>query len=290
MRGFGIIAIALPIAVRAQPAPAPKFEVASIKLCRPSDPVEKRSGGAGLSPGTLKINCQTVERLIEEAYDYLAAGKPRFRPSPLPIEGAPPWISSERYTILAKSESPQGRVMMNGPMMQALLEDRFKLKLRREPREVPVYLLTVAKGGPKNLEPAKKGACMPWDFDHSPRPSPGQPDTPCGMIGRRLISANGPAEVQLYGATMPALAEQFSLLLGRPVIDNTALSGTFDFDVEVPVDEMAPAAGDPGSPRAPYDESAIAFAALRKLGLKIQSGKGPGEVFVIDHIEKPTAN
>jgi bla regulator protein BlaR1 len=295
----GILAIAAPIAlgvmnapaIRAQSAPAVKFEVASIKPCRSDAPGRKDGNGAGLSPGTLKVSCQTVGRLIEEAYDFLATGKPRFRGSPVSIEGAPSWINTERYTIEAKSESPQGRGMMHGPMMQALLEDRFKLKLRRVPREVPVYLLTVAKGGTKFLEPAKKGACVPWDFDNLPRTAPGQHDAvPCGMIGRRRRSTNGTAEVELYGSTMPNLAEQFSMLLGRPVIDQTGLSGTFDFHVEVPVDELAAGASDPAAPGPPADESALAFAAVRKLGLKLQSAKGPGEIFVIDHIERPSEN
>jgi uncharacterized protein (TIGR03435 family) len=291
----GAIVIAAPIAVgvmnapaiRAQSAPAPKFEVVSVKPCPAGDPGGRSKNGGGFSPGTLKIYCQTVDRLIQEAYDFLATGKPRFRASPVPIEGAPAWINTERYTIEAKSESPQGRGMMNGPMMQALLEDRFKLKLRRVPREVPVYLLTVAKGGPKGLEPAKKGACVPFDFDNLFR-TPGQSGVPCGMIGRNVRSTNGTLE--LYGSTMPNLAEQFSMLVGREVIDKTGLSGAFDFHVEVPVDELAAAPSDPAAPGPPADESALAFAAVRKLGLKLQSAKGTGEIFVIDHIERPSEN
>jgi uncharacterized protein (TIGR03435 family) len=108
------------------------------------------------------------------------------------------------------------------------------------------------------------------------------------MIGRNVRSTNGTLE--LYGSTMPDLAEQFSMLVGREVMDKTGLSGAFDFHEEVPVDELATGPRDPAAPGPPADESALAFAAVRKLGLKLQSAKGPGEIFVIDHIERPSEN
>ena len=68
----------------------------------------------------------------------------------IPIQGAPAWIDSDLYTIEAESEGDQSEEMLRGPMMQTLLEERFKLKARREIGEIPIYELTVAiRGGPK---------------------------------------------------------------------------------------------------------------------------------------------
>lgn len=276
----------------AQPAGVPKFEVVSVKPCRPDAPRGRSNNAPPNGPTELlRINCQTVERLIEIAYDFLATGKPRFRGNPIPIEGAPGWIHSERFTIEAKSETPQSVGMMDGPMMQQILEDRFKLKLRRDPRQVPVYFLTVAKGGPKNLAPAKPGSCLAWDLDHMAAFRPGAGVEPCGIIGRRIDA--GTAVVEIFGATMATFAEQLQILVDRDVIDKTGISGTFDIHVEMPVEDLTTdAAGRPddAAPRPPADESAMAFAAVRKLGLKLESGTGPGEIFVVDHIERPSEN
>ena len=109
--------------------------------------------------------CTTVQRLVQQAYGLFADGQ--MNPgSSLTVVGGPAWITSDFYEIDAKAEGPQGHAMMNGPMLQALLEDRFKLKIHRETRDVPVYALTVAAGGLK-LEPFQ-GSCTPRDFDKPP--------------------------------------------------------------------------------------------------------------------------
>src|SRR5439155_4842339 len=82
-----------------------------------------------------------------------------FRPLETTIEGGPDWIRSERWDVDATAEGTPGSAMMQGPMLQTLLEERFKVKLHRETREVPVYIVTVAKGGPK-LTPFKEGSCV----------------------------------------------------------------------------------------------------------------------------------
>ncbi len=277
--------------IRAQPA-VPKFEVVSIRPCRPGTPNTRSDNKPPTGPTEiLTINCQTLHRLIEDAYDAYATGNLRFRGNPVPIEGAPAWVRTERYTIEAKAETPQTRGAMHGPMLQHILEDRFKLKLHREPREVPVYLLTVAKGGPKHLQPAKPGACLAWDLDHLPALRQTGNDSLCGIVGRRISA--GTAELEIFGTTMANFAEQLQILVDRDVIDQTGIPGTFDIHVEMPVEDLAadPSAARPDdAPRPPLDEAALAFAALRQLGLKLDSAKGPGEIFVIDRIEKPSQN
>jgi len=279
---------------RAQSA-APKFEVASIKLCSPGTPTGRRGGPPRYSPGTLNIDCVTVERLIENAYDHLATGKPRFRGAPVPIEGLPGWAKSERYAIEAKSEGHEGRGMMQGPMMQTLLEDRFKLRLRRVPREVDVYWLTIAKGGPK-LTPAKENSCIPFDFDKEfpPPPKPGEPEQwLCNMIARGTPQGTGMAFIDVRAVTMANFSENLSILVDREVIDKTGISGTFDIHVDFPLEELPAEWSEPRDPSAPrprLDESPLAFAAVRRLGLRLESAKGTGKTLVIDHIERPSEN
>jgi uncharacterized protein (TIGR03435 family) len=146
-------------------------------------------------------------------------------------------VESEKFTIEAKTEGPQTEAMMRGPMMQALLEDRFHLHLHREIRQAPVYLLTVAKGGPK-LKSAAPGSCIPFDPDNQTPAAPGQPPW-CGWF-RASPQHDGE---DTYGQTMDGLAFQFSGDLGRDVIDKTGIKGAFDVhldeDPSAPPDPLA---------------------------------------------------
>lgn len=146
------------------------------------------------SPGRLSLGCWQLKRLILEAYEVYADGKvdPLNPFMPLtPIEGDPDWVSSAMYSIDAKTESPQTPAMMRGPMMQALLEERFQLKTHRETREVPVYLLTVAKGGEK-LQPAKEGSCLHLDPSDLSQAQPLRGAKPCVFT---MAAKKGPNEV-----------------------------------------------------------------------------------------------
>jgi len=208
----------------------------------------------------------------------------------VPIEGGPSWIDSDRYDIDAKADDAPGREMMSGPMMQALLEDRFKLKMRREIRTVPVYELTAAKGGPK-LQAAQEGKCINFDVNHPPpRPTPGQPRLPlCGSIGAPYT----------YGTTMARLCLQLSIEFDRDVIDKTGIAGVFDIPFEwspvevssgVPVDGGNPPVSATQSDAAESVRLADGQRSLAKVGLVLARAKGTGEFLVIDHVEKPSGN
>ena len=135
-----------------------------------SRPWKDRGAGAGQSPDRLTWNCVSVSTLINQAYSIFAGGQSKLPPYPVPIERLPSWADSERYTIEAKPQGNPGTGMMRGPMLQALLEDRFALKIRRETREGRVYLMTVAKGGPKL--PPFQGGCTPISLAHPLAPRP----------------------------------------------------------------------------------------------------------------------
>lgn len=189
-------------------------------------------------------------------------------------------MDSELYQIDAKAEMPQRLATLNGPMFQAILEDRFKLKIHRETREIPVYALTVVNGGAK-LQPFTEGSCIALDFNEPPTlpvPKPGQPlPLICG-VGRS--SSTG---YDLYRATMDDLARELSFKLDRKVIDRTGRSGIFNIHLE-----LAPI--DPHDATDASDVFDTVQSEIRSLGLKLEASKGPGEFLVIDSIERPTEN
>jgi uncharacterized protein (TIGR03435 family) len=278
--------------IRAQSAATPKFEVISVKPNTKCGDGGGRDGGGGgggrsWSAGRLSLECRTVMSLVQMAYVQFANGTRRPPGSEVPIEGGPGWINSIRYDIDAKAGGAPGLAMMSGPMMQALLEERFQLKIRRDTRTVPVYELTVAKGGPKLLI-AQSGKCV--TSDPGP-PEPGKPWTPpCGAFNE----PNPNGGVYTYGQTMAGLCRQFSGSLRRDVIDKTGIAGAFDIHLELSFEDMSPGDGDapidPGATAISADPFAAISAAVQKVGLRLVPAKGPGDVLVIDHVERPSEN
>jgi uncharacterized protein (TIGR03435 family) len=300
----GCLAVAVPTAIglmnsptaRAQSQPSvakPKFEVASIRSCNGGGGPNERGEGGSFSSGRLTLNCQVVSGLIQAAYVIFANGVDSADPALVdasPIEGGPGWINSERYTINAKAEGNVTEEMMQGPMLQSLLEDRFKLKIRKESKEVPVYALTVAKGGPK-LKPFEEGSCLEEVITFPPTPAPaGQ--RYCERGGR----PGGPNRVLVEeGITVDELCKTFLggpvAGLGRRVIDKTGLSRKFNIHLEfAPSDEalarLRAKGRDNGEPTAPP----LPTALEEQLGLKLESARGSGDFYVIDHIERPSEN
>jgi len=287
------------IAFAQQPEP-PKFEVISIRPC--SGGPGGRSGGARSSPGRLNVNCITLGSvsgqfpgLIQQAYGLFANGRRNPIWSLPRIEGGPAWINSDRYEIVAKAEGDASQAgqasvasqgMMNGPMMQAVLEDRFKLKTHRETREVPVYALTVARSGPK-LQPFVEGTCIPLAArTSSEQPAPGQ--TPFCKNRISIKRPNLVADVQ--ATTLSDFAGTLGIALDRPLVDKTAIAGKFDFHLEFAIDESTPLGGPAVEAPDPARGASIFTAVQEQLGLRIESAKGSVEVLVIDHVEKPDEN
>jgi len=278
----------------------PAWEVASVK-------VNQSCGGRGRgmsappSPGRLNMECNTLENLIMTAYVVFQNGStPTMKRTP--ITGGPAWIHSEQYAINAKAEGAAPVAQMLGPMLQSLLEDRFKLKIHHEAKEGSVYVMTVAKGGSK-LQPTPEGSCTPLDMNHLPAVSPGQPlPNICGNQQIRMVNGKS---VTMKGTGL-SMADwtggMLSDLIGRPVIDKTGLQGKFDIEMEMAPDSSMPmfqgmasrggrGDGDAGAvPSAADPDGPTIFMALAKLGLKLESAKGPVDTLVIDHVEKPAEN
>jgi uncharacterized protein (TIGR03435 family) len=288
MKATLLIAALSRVLLQAQPvsSPAtPKFDVVSVKPCKPG--VTK---GGDSSPGRLSIGCALLADvdntgLIQQAYNRYSDGQ-LTSPKIIPIEGGPDWIHSQTFEIDAKSDGHPSILMMLGPMMQAILEDRFKLRIHREIRQGPVYELALGKGSPK-LKPLQDGSCIPVLVGH-PLPPLASGQHYC----RNLV---GPGAVDFEGGTLSMLAGLLGLILDRPVIDKTGITNYFEIHLKFSPDDSAaprPATADPGAlaaVRAP-DAPGIFQAMQEQIGLKLVPAKGPVDVLVIDHIARPSEN
>jgi uncharacterized protein (TIGR03435 family) len=207
------------------------------------------------------------------------------------------WADSDLWDIEAKA--PEGTVFNVGPsadpttpdvsglMLQSLLEERFQLKLHPETQQLPVYELTVAKGGLKMKRSEDQSPPVPLD-PAAPRPQPGAP-LPRGIMHFGPGSIGGTA-MPIAKGLIPLLAGQ----VGRPIIDKTGLAGLYDIELHwtpEPPGRNAPTAigGITATASDPSDPDAVSiFTAIQEqLGLKLDSAKGPVNVLVIDSVQKP---
>jgi uncharacterized protein (TIGR03435 family) len=271
---------------------APRFSVASIKPCKNAFGPDDGGVGRGairpieVDPGRIRINCLPLDNIIMQAYIVYADGQAR---SQVPmgeqwVRGGPGWIASA-YSIDAKPEEAQTAAMMLGPMLQALLEDRFQLRIHRENKEMPAYSLVVAKGGPK-LKPAEPGSCTAVDDTQDPRAplAPGRPPR-CGSA-----SAGRDGLLKAYGLSMANLCRILTTQLSRKVVDKTNITGVFDVQIDMHFGErFSPAPDEDGD--LPTRGPAASFQDdLQKLGLRLDPFKDATGFVVIDHIERPSEN
>lgn len=211
------------------------------------------------------------------------------------IVGAPAWVTTGRYDIEAKvapedaSKLERQTSQDRNAMLISLLTERFNLKYHHETREMPIYALVVAKGGPK----LTKG---------EPDPPPGwrpAKDTPPEKEHYRIMMR--PGHIEADSLPMRVLADQLSRLntLGRTVVDKTGLAGNYNFNLQwTPDNPLFPMMNDaeglgsaPHSQNATDSASSSLFSALQEqLGLKLEPEKGSDDTIVVDHIEKPSAN
>ena len=255
----------------APPNPKPiKFEVASIRLHKPGT----MSYGPGFTDDGVSLHGVGAYSLV---YSFFDAHR---------MEGLPDW-GRDAYDIQAKVADEdvaawkQLSYKQKGLAVQALVEDRFKMKWHRETRQTPGYAMVVAKGGPKFKE-ATPGDQYPHGFKSLN-------DAP--LLGILYETARGVYSAQ--AVTMAQLADSLQMHAGKPVMDKTGLTGKYDFTFK---DEAQPAPPSPASAAgdAVASEPAVAsiFTVLQEqLGLKLEPGATvPVEYVVVDHIERPTEN
>jgi uncharacterized protein (TIGR03435 family) len=254
-------------------AQSTSFEVASLRSNRSGDV----NMGAAAQPGGRFIARNVPLRfLIGAAYDIKD-----FQILWSNASG----IDTDRFDIVANA--PKGT--LNGfeplkPMLRSLLISRFKLATHNETRDLPAYELAPAKSGLKLL-PAKDATCTAPD-PKNPRPRELTPFCDNIRTGKGLVEG--------YGILMPRLVACLSDILGRPVIDRTGSQAIFDLHLEFAPEEVI-ADGIPtrgGQPTHNNDpEKPSIFTALQEqYGLRLEKGKGPVQVLVIDHVERPSEN
>lgn len=197
----------------------------------------------------------------------------------------PDWTRGAHYDIQARVDGHPGKDELR-VMMQALLADRFKLKVHRETRREPVYALELTKVRPGTglrVHPADDPACAKADM---PEAMPGTYPASCGAAWQTLPKVAGNFRIVARGMTPAMLAASIAgtgNIFDRPVVDATGLTGTYDYDLEFAPETAIGADAAPTG--APFSE------ALRaQLGLKLVPQKGAVEVIVIDHIERPSEN
>jgi uncharacterized protein (TIGR03435 family) len=245
-----------------------------------------------------------VERLISTA--YVMNGEPLTNQAPRIgdiewLKGLPDWVRSDKYSIEAKAEGTPDRKVMLGPMLRALLEDRFKLKLHRATAEAAMYRMVVARGGLK-IQPIGPDGCLAVDPANMPsreefRALAAGPKPVCG----NMMMLGGPAQRRwtIGGTTLNNFSGTLSSFMDRHVIDATGVPGEFNIQLEfapdehVPGPDKRPRAGAPiavADPAPAAEGPGIIEALEQQLGLKLESTKGPHGFLVIDHIERPTPN
>ena len=271
--------------------PAPAFEVASVKLNNSGDGRVMLSQQPG---GRFTATNVPLRLLIRNAYQL----------QDFQIVGAPAWINSERYDIVAKAEdgTPPETPSLDrtGPsriqlMIRSLLAERFQLVAHDETRELPIYALVVARSDGKLGPDLKKsevdcnavfaagrGRGMP------PPPPPGPPQAgerpQCGI---RI----GMGNLAMGGAPLPQFANSLAMFVGRTVQDKTGLAGNYDVTLTWTPDQMPQRPpGAPEPPPADPNGPSIFTALQEQLGLKLDSQKGPVSVLVIDRVERPKEN
>jgi uncharacterized protein (TIGR03435 family) len=270
------------------PAVSPVFEVASVKPNKSGDGFIR----FGLQPGG-RFTAQNVpaRELVRFAYNV----------QPFQIEGGPRWLNSDRFDVTAKAEGdvPPVAPGQSGPvqlMMQNLLAERFKLKVRRETKEMPIYELRLARSDGRlgtQIEPSTVDCAAQRGRGAGPNgraggapPAPPQPgERPqCGMF-------MGIANLGAGDVPMQQLAQLLSTRVGRSVVDKTGLTGRYSFNLEFTPDQMPPpGATPPGVTLPPInpDGPSIFTALQEQLGLKLESARGEVDMVVIESIEQPT--
>ena len=215
----------------------PRFEVASIR------PSPSGAGGTTVynpTPDRFAADSITTRTLIAFAWDLRV----------FQVSGGPGWLDSERYDVVAKPEG-DAAVERVRRMVRSLLAERFQLQVHQAAREMPIFTLEIAKGGPK-IRVASPGSGPEIRGPH-------------GHLTARRITAE-------------MLARLLANELARPVVNRTGIDGAFDADLE-------------WTPEQDTDPGPSIFTAIEEqLGLKLESKRAPVDVLIVDRVERPSAN
>ena len=262
-----LFALAASLAVQAQ-AP-PRFEIASVKPSAPNQNFGEINFGRGQAA---RVANQSLRDIIGWAYDLgspsIAGDPARYR-----LVGGPEALLSRDFDIEARSPADT-TIAQKKAMLRTLLAERFKLRIRRETRQVPLYAVTLAGKAPA---PGLKPTTLDCDSEQGQALRAANIDktTPCNVArselagGFRIVHGAGP---------ISALVRRMHSHLDRPVVDETGLTGNYEWSVKF------------RGPRQEIDAPLFEDAVRQTLGLRIVAKTGPYEVHVVDSVEMPTPN
>jgi uncharacterized protein (TIGR03435 family) len=269
MKAVVLIAAALVAQTTASPQPTPTFEVVSIRPSRSDD----TGWRVGAQPGGrwVLVNA-AILALVRAAYPTDSSE----------YSGGPDWLRSERYDVTAVGPAGTGQADIE-PMLRALLAERFRFKGHYETAERPVYNMVLARADGKlppglrkvdlDCEARRDANVRGEKVPELPRRPNGQ--LPCGY-GMRYTDS---AQITAGGITMATLARTIQSTAGRVIADKTGLDGYYEFTLSFT---------DKPSPNT--DHADIFTALQEQLGLRLAPAVGTVQVFVVDHIDRPTEN
>jgi len=253
--------------------PRPSFEAASVKANKSSSGLVRLSMPTGRLSG---VNV-TLRFLIRNAYLLQD-----FR-----MSGGPAWLDIDRFDIEATAGAAVSFDQIRA-MERTLLEERFHLKTHTETRDLPIYVLSLARRDGKLGDQIKASGteCLPMRPPAGLPPPPPPPPGPTPSAASQCPSMLAPGHISGRTITIARVATTLSTFLSRAIVDRTNLSGEFDLDLSWLPDQPPPA----DVRQAPTDATAPPlFTALQEqLGLKLESSRGPVDVLVIDSADKPT--
>ena len=255
-------------------SPQLSFEVASVKE---NTSVSDTGGISRATPGRLRITNTPLRFILLDAFQLLDHQ----------LIGAPEWTESARFDIIAtyalSATEHDGRAML-----RQLLTDRFGVVTHRERRELPMYALVMTRkdGAPGPQLVRSDVDCERWIAEKRPqagaggpsRVAPGGQRPACMMLTSRRFITGGTRTIAQLSASLQALT-------GRPVVDRTGLTGTFDLDLQWTSGTIAPPVG--ANAAAPDDGPSIFTALQEQLGLRLESTRGPVDIVVIDSVKRP---
>lgn len=266
-------AVALIVLVATAQTPRPSFEAASVKVNRARGPLTRIASPTGRFSA---VNV-TLRMLIRNAYQLQD-----FR-----MSGGPNWMDTDRFDVEATAGASVPLDQIRA-MTRTLLEDRFHLKTHTETRELPIFVLSLARRDGKLGDQIKVSGkeCLPMTPPAGAPPPPPPPPGPTANGAPGCPSMLAPGNISGRKITITRLAATLSIFLSREIVDKTNLSDEFDLDLRWTPDQPPPidVRNAPADPTAPP----LFTAMQEQLGMKLDSLRGPVEVLVIDSAEKPT--
>jgi uncharacterized protein (TIGR03435 family) len=268
-----VVALVTPMAQAPAPSQAaPAFEVASIrKNVTVSDSASVRAQPGG----RLTVTNNSLRNIIRNAYNV----------QNYQIVGGPEWVNSDRWDISAKAadDTPPPEMLL---MLRTLLAERFKLVIRRETRQLPMFAVVLARPdgrlGPQlrvsTVDCAALFAAAKARGEQPPPTTNGRPT--CG-------TRTGRGTMMTTGTSMADFARNISSATGRPVVDKTGLTGSYDLDLTWTPDQ-GPPNPDGTAAQPPGDGVSLFTAVQEQLGLRLDAQLGPVDVLVIDSVQPPT--